>query len=182
MTATTVDGLSVIASERVESPLSNPERVMFYVHTLKLLLEDGSVVYGCSECDFTSERLGTARSHWQVGCLKNPKSLANGGVRKRRTRVNGQVKNDDLDDAEELASLLAQILDDTSSKDRIAELERELQETSDGAKELIGEVKALKAELAKEKRAVGQWRQRAETADTIIIGIRKVLQSRGRVP
>lgn len=174
MTAAAVDGLSVIATERVESPLSSPERPMFYVHTLKLLLEDGSVVYGCSDCDFTSDKMGSTRNHWQNYCPGNPKSITNGGVKKPR-------KDRRVNEAEDLAALLDQLLDDNGSQERIASLEREVADLEQWGIELGDQVKSLKEELDKERRAVGQWRRRAEFAETQIVGIRKVLRDRGRV-
>lgn len=67
MTATRVNGLAVVADEAAESPL--PKRPdgspVLYKRMRRLLLEDGSEVFGCALCDLTGE-LAVVRMHLKV--------------------------------------------------------------------------------------------------------------------
>ena len=64
MTAQKVDGRAVVAEERVESPISTPSRPVHFTRVVRLLLDDDSVVYGCTECEYTTETwFGVARGH-----------------------------------------------------------------------------------------------------------------------
>ncbi|WP_372412550.1 hypothetical protein [Streptomyces luteireticuli] len=65
MTATTVNGLEVIGSEPAESPLRPGGHTIYFKQIRKLLLEDGSEVYGCAhgDCDFTRDTTEGVRPH-----------------------------------------------------------------------------------------------------------------------
>lgn len=54
MTATTVNGRTVIAVEKAETHLSKPGTPIYYRNIQRLLLDDESEVFGCVHCDFTS--------------------------------------------------------------------------------------------------------------------------------
>jgi hypothetical protein len=83
VTATEVDGKAVIAVEPAKSSFrgSDGERVSFR-QMLRLLLDDGSEVYGCLHCDYTSPNLNSVRPH-----------------------LNKHRKAKQLDEAEELAAV-----------------------------------------------------------------------------
>lgn len=55
--------MTVIAEEPVESPLSTPEKPMFFTRIRRLLLADETTVYACGECDFTAPSVGAVRVH-----------------------------------------------------------------------------------------------------------------------
>jgi len=60
MTATTVNGLAVIASEPAHAPISTARKPVRFKQIMSLLLEDGTEMYGCLHCDYA------APSHMQV--------------------------------------------------------------------------------------------------------------------
>lgn len=60
MTATKVDGRAVIADEPAASPL---RKGVTFTRIRRLLLDDGSTIHGCSECDYTAEKVGQVRAH-----------------------------------------------------------------------------------------------------------------------
>ena len=64
MTATHVNGRAVIASEPAESNITNAqgEHIRFK-QILRLLLDNGAVVYGCAHCDFTGASPNNVRPH-----------------------------------------------------------------------------------------------------------------------
>lgn len=64
MTATIVNGLEVIADEPTEGSLCAPSgKPLVWRQTRTLLLSDGSTVYGCLHCDYTSPNLRAIRPH-----------------------------------------------------------------------------------------------------------------------
>lgn len=63
MTATAVNGLEVIASEPTPTPLNKPDRPVFHKRVETLMLSDGSTVFGCTECEYTSDKPGAVRGH-----------------------------------------------------------------------------------------------------------------------
>jgi hypothetical protein len=60
---TTVDGVAVIAEEQVESPLSTPERPIYFTRIKRFLLANETTVFGCSECGFTGATWHVVRGH-----------------------------------------------------------------------------------------------------------------------
>ncbi len=63
MTATHVNGCEVIASEPVASPLSTPDRPVYFRQIRRLLLADDSEAFGCVHCDYTASAPGRVRAH-----------------------------------------------------------------------------------------------------------------------
>lgn len=69
MTATVVTvldkgPLKVVATEPVLSPLSGDNgREIYFKRIVKLLLEDGTELYGCTECEYVAEKVGSVRPH-----------------------------------------------------------------------------------------------------------------------
>lgn len=63
MTATEVNGLKVVETEAAHSPLSTPDKPVYFKRIVQLLLEDGNTTYGCVHCDYTSPQLGSVRAH-----------------------------------------------------------------------------------------------------------------------
>ncbi|MFF4933383.1 hypothetical protein ACFY2H_31500 [Streptomyces griseofuscus] len=69
-----VNDLEVIEVEFAETPLSTPDRPVRFKQIVKILLEDGSVTYGCAwaGCGFTGKTAIAVRPH-----LKAHKPAAN---------------------------------------------------------------------------------------------------------
>lgn len=63
MTATSINGVAVIASEPAESKISVSGRPVYFKQIMKLLLEDGTEAYGCAHCDWTANGAPSVRSH-----------------------------------------------------------------------------------------------------------------------
>jgi hypothetical protein len=65
VTATHVNGLAVIAVEPARSTWRNRKtgELLEYRQMLRLLLEDGSEVFGCLHCDYTHQNLNSVRPH-----------------------------------------------------------------------------------------------------------------------
>lgn len=64
VTATKVNGLEVIADEPTEAEMIGKNgRPIIWHQTRTLLLEDGSTVYGCVHCDYTSDNPRSIRPH-----------------------------------------------------------------------------------------------------------------------
>ncbi|WP_432156052.1 hypothetical protein [Streptomyces sp. bgisy153] len=60
-----VNGLEVIEVEFAETPLSTPKKPVYFKQIVKILLEDGSVTYGCAwaGCGFTRDTAIAVRPH-----------------------------------------------------------------------------------------------------------------------
>ena len=63
MTATHVNGNEVVADEPALSPLSTPDKPIYYKQIRQLLLGDGTVLFGCAHCDFTTPVMFRVRPH-----------------------------------------------------------------------------------------------------------------------
>jgi hypothetical protein len=88
MTATHVNGLEVMAEEPVASPLGTPERPMYFRQIRRLLLADGSEVFGCVHCDFTADAAGRVRGHLAKHSPPGTPSPAAPSRKGRRINVN----------------------------------------------------------------------------------------------
>jgi hypothetical protein len=82
MTATHVNGREVVAEEPAASPLSTPERPIYFRQIRRLLLADGSEVFGCVHCDFTASAAGRVRGHLAKHFPPGTSSPAGTGRRK----------------------------------------------------------------------------------------------------
>ncbi len=77
MTATSVNGLAVIADEATRSPITDRAGKPVYWQQIRtLLLEDESQAYGCAHCDYTSSNPASIRPHLNKHNKKTP--AANG--------------------------------------------------------------------------------------------------------
>jgi hypothetical protein len=64
VTATHVDGRAVVASERAASNITGRDgQPIRFKQILMLLLDDGTVVYGCAHCDYTGPSPNNVRPH-----------------------------------------------------------------------------------------------------------------------
>jgi hypothetical protein len=64
VTAIVVNGLEVIADEPTEAPLCDRSgKPLVWRQTRTLLLSDGSTVYGCVHCDYSSPNVKAIRPH-----------------------------------------------------------------------------------------------------------------------
>ncbi|ALG14749.1 hypothetical protein AOZ06_12920 [Kibdelosporangium phytohabitans] len=60
-------GLEVIADEPTPSPIKSRDgAAVLWTQTRTLLLGDGSTVYGCQHCDYTSPNVNAIRPHLQA--------------------------------------------------------------------------------------------------------------------
>ncbi|MFI0742799.1 hypothetical protein ACH4PU_32660 [Streptomyces sp. NPDC021100] len=66
MTATHVNGISVLEDQPARSGISRTGVTVFYEQIRELLLEDGQVVYGCVHCDYTNPNQHSIRPHLKV--------------------------------------------------------------------------------------------------------------------
>ncbi|WP_242890138.1 hypothetical protein [Actinomadura litoris] len=73
VTATHVDGVPVIHTEPAESPLSTSVKPVFFKQIVKLLLEDGTEMFGCLHCDFTRTAPLPIRSHLKAHAARYKK-------------------------------------------------------------------------------------------------------------
>ena len=53
----------IVEIQRAESPLSKPGAPVYFKTILLLLMEDGREIYACSECPYTSPKVGLVRHH-----------------------------------------------------------------------------------------------------------------------
>ncbi|TDQ01287.1 hypothetical protein [Labedaea rhizosphaerae] len=58
-----VNGQEVIADEPTPAPISHDGRPVVWQQTRTLLLADGSTVYGCAHCTYTSPNVRSIRPH-----------------------------------------------------------------------------------------------------------------------
>ncbi len=64
MTATDVDGVAVVDDQPSTAPFRDRSGNPIYLRQTRVLtLADGSVVYGCAHCDYTSANVNSIRPH-----------------------------------------------------------------------------------------------------------------------
>lgn len=64
MTATSVDGVRVVADEPTPAPMrDNAGTPVLWQQTRTLRLADGRTVYGCAHCEYTSANMRSIRPH-----------------------------------------------------------------------------------------------------------------------
>ncbi|OXM69666.1 C2H2-type zinc finger protein [Amycolatopsis vastitatis] len=64
MTATEVNGIAVVSDEPRQAPFrDNGGNTVYQPQTRVLTLANGSVVYGCQHCDYTSSNPNSIRPH-----------------------------------------------------------------------------------------------------------------------
>ncbi len=111
MTATVVDGKKVEAAEPTKSGLWTPEKPIFFLNTMELLLEDGSTTYGCRFCDYTDDKMGRVRVHQVKFCENNPnppsKEKAEALRQAKRDRAKAKVqKAEPIEGVDDILSML----------------------------------------------------------------------------
>lgn len=73
MTATHVNGLEVIADEPTASEITDRSgKPVIWHQPRTLLLEDGSTIYGCIHCEYTSDNPRSIRPHLTAHRDKKP--------------------------------------------------------------------------------------------------------------
>lgn len=72
MTATHVNGRKVIEDAPARSPLSRPDAPMHFKQIRELLLDDGTLTYGCVHCDYTAATAGKVRPHLKAHTGRGP--------------------------------------------------------------------------------------------------------------
>lgn len=84
-----VNGLAVVASEPAPSQLKRDGKPVPFKQILRLLLADGSEVYGCVHCDYTSPNPNSVRPHLNAHRNGKPPLTAGGvDVREVLRRLN----------------------------------------------------------------------------------------------
>ncbi|MFJ1742656.1 hypothetical protein ACIOG4_28770 [Streptomyces microflavus] len=78
MTATHVNGLAVIEDQPTRSGISRPGVEVVFDQTRHLLLSDGSEMYGCKHCTYTSANPNSIRPHLKVHKVDGPASHETG--------------------------------------------------------------------------------------------------------
>lgn len=64
MTATSVNGVAVVSDNPTQSEINTRDgKPILFTQTRTLVLADGSTVYGCQHCDYTSANMGSIRPH-----------------------------------------------------------------------------------------------------------------------
>lgn len=64
MTATTVNGLTVLADEPAPTGINDKAgNTVYYKQVRSLLLENGTITYGCAHCDYTADNPNSVRPH-----------------------------------------------------------------------------------------------------------------------
>lgn len=82
MTVTTVNGVEVVATEPVESPLSKGgDTPINFKRVRRLLLADDTEMYGCTECDHVGDTPMSVTAH--LGHVHPLRQRANGKHPKR---------------------------------------------------------------------------------------------------
>ena len=72
MTATHIGRRKVVQDQAAKSPLHTDTRPVSFKQIRELLLDDGTVVFGCVHCDFTDRRIGVVRPHLRVHTGRGP--------------------------------------------------------------------------------------------------------------
>lgn len=72
MTATHVNGRKVVEDAPAPSPLSRDDFPVYFKQIRELLLDDGTVTYGCVHCDFTAVTAGKVRPHLKAHNGRGP--------------------------------------------------------------------------------------------------------------
>ncbi len=121
MTAEHVNGVKVIDVLLAESPVKTPTgRTIHFKRMVELVLEDGSTVYGCTECDYTDSALGRIRSHLSREHWTRPvPRKVTGGARRSRPAATVDVAG--LSVADLLNSAATQIEALNDALQRVAE-------------------------------------------------------------
>ncbi|WP_103339887.1 C2H2-type zinc finger protein [Amycolatopsis sp. CA-126428] len=82
MTATEVDGVAVVSDEPREAPFrDNGGNTIYQPQTRVLTLANGTVVYGCQHCDYTSPNPNSIRPHLGKHTGRTRKSTATPSAR-----------------------------------------------------------------------------------------------------
>ena len=72
MTAATVEGRRVIEDQPAKSPLHTDAKPVLFKQIRELLLEDGTVVFGCLHCEYTADTIGPIRPHLKAHGGRGP--------------------------------------------------------------------------------------------------------------
>ncbi|MFK0142502.1 hypothetical protein [Streptomyces murinus] len=112
-----INGLEVIAIEFAETPLSTPEKPVHFKQIVKILLEDGSVVYGCAwaGCGFIRDTAIAVRPH-----LKAHKPDTDTGKKLDAPDVNTLTVGELLELAGSAQTLRLDLERTTRERDRLA--------------------------------------------------------------
>jgi hypothetical protein len=108
VTATVVNGLKVIEDEPTRAPkmVDNAGQPLFWKRTRTLLLEDGSTIFGCSDCEFVHANMYAIRPHLTAHI--DPAKKRKRGPKKQPARlddINGMSLSDLLAQVQTLQSV-----------------------------------------------------------------------------
>lgn len=182
MTAKQVNGIEVIATEAVLSPLSTPEKPVRFKNILQLLLADETTVYGCGKegCEFTDEKPGRVRLHFrshdgleaQVRKVDTPKF----GGRKTKEKGKAEPAPEPAEVDENPIDFLAALERMFSDDDQSASSPAEVEELKARVVELEQELVAVKEELAKAAKECAFWKGEHAVAVGTVRAISEIIK------
>jgi hypothetical protein len=186
MTATAVDGITVIEETPSLSPLSRPGKPIYFHQIRHLLMSDGSELFGCKHCTYTSPKIGAVRPHLKRH--KNGTALSKSPARpsktpaKTTTTQNGKTTvpapkrpaaqprrestGPDLTTSSLAQLNLGELVTQAQSADALRKQRDLARKERDAAR---GELDSLRTE-------VGKQRARADQAEAKLAEVRRTLQ------
>jgi hypothetical protein len=72
VTAAIVAGRSVIEDQAAKSPLHTDAKPVLFRQIRELLLDDGTIVFGCIHCEYTAPTIGPVRPHLKAHTGRGP--------------------------------------------------------------------------------------------------------------
>jgi hypothetical protein len=72
VTAAAVEGRLVIEDQPAKSPLHTDAKPVLFRQIRELLLDDGTVLFGCVHCEFTAATIGPVRPHLKAHTGRGP--------------------------------------------------------------------------------------------------------------
>ncbi|MGA5820018.1 hypothetical protein ACPC54_19400 [Kitasatospora sp. NPDC094028] len=185
MTATAVDGITVIEDTPSLSPLSRPGKPVYFHQIRHLLMEDGSELFGCTHCTYTSPKIGAVRPHLKKhknGTAQNPAKPSKTPA-KTTTTQNGKTTvpapkrpaasqprrertGPDLTTSSLAQLNLGELVTQAQSADKLRKQRDLAWKERDAAR---GELDSLRTE-------VGNERARADQAEAKLAQVRRTLQ------
>ncbi|MDJ0346814.1 hypothetical protein QMK19_41030 [Streptomyces sp. H10-C2] len=179
MTATHVNGIAVVEDQPTKSGISRDGVQVTFTQTRHLLLADGTEIYGCQSCDYTSPNSLSIRPHLKVHKDRAPKSekaRPTGAPVSQPTSAvpSGSTRAASTLTGTDLASLnLGQLVERAHLTEQMrAQRDTARAETAAVRRELVDQ----KDRTATERSRREGWQNRAEKAEKKLLGMRALLQ------
>lgn len=178
MTATEVNGVKVVESTPMKSPLWRPDHEVYFKGTIELMLADGTMTLGCVDCNYTDTKVGRIRMHRNYACMENKarrEKVAKPFVGDAKPKEkSGKVPGIWVTRGQEAESTKVSKPTEPppAADDILAALEAALQP-------FAGEDKTTKKALADMTAERDHWRSEFKLLTTKMAKIQKMLQDRG---